>query len=82
MSGSAPDRPEPPPTVKTALITGVTGQDGSYLAELRVADAMLGCLPFQSYPDNRNGKDRHGKPDQLVEIQSVQKAGDGECLCY
>jgi GDPmannose 4,6-dehydratase len=39
--------------VPTALITGITGQDGSYLAELLVAHgyAVHGIVPFNSHAD-------------------------------
>jgi len=44
--------------MKTALITGITGQDGSYLAELLLGKGyrVVGLMPRRSNPDVQTAK--------------------------
>ena len=61
--------------MKTALVTGITGQDGSYLAELLVAKGyrVVGIVRRSSSVENRTRLD-HLAPD--VRKQIILQYGD------
>ena len=73
--------------MKTALITGITGQDGSYLAEflLKKGYAVWGILRRHSTPQNQTYRIDHIF-DQLLDLPSyfcllgaTNKAYSGSC---
>lgn len=62
--------------MKTALITGITGQDGSYLAELLLSKGyevhgIVRRVAFEN-PEHRMWRIRHGADDLSLHAASLE----------
>jgi GDPmannose 4,6-dehydratase len=57
---------------KTALITGVNGQDGSYLAELLLNQGYNVCGLVRKLPTDESGEQRHSRLGIANHIQFLQ----------
>ena len=63
-----------------ALITGVTGQEGSYLAEFLIAKGRIGCVPGADFGEHGEGYIRFCFARDRRELIGALKSMSQLCL--